>query len=56
MYATAKQDYTGLTLNGTDLVLGQGYFANFDTTADPLPPLSSASWAGLGFFFRGAVY
>ena len=50
VYATAKQDYTGLTLNGTDLVLGQGYFANFDTTADSLPALSSASWAGLGFF------
>ena len=52
--ATGTQDYTGLTVNptsgGTDLVLGQGYFANFDTTADPLPALSSASWAGLGFF------
>ncbi|MDB3945662.1 hypothetical protein N9444_07115, partial [Gammaproteobacteria bacterium] len=49
--ATGTQDYTGLTVNptsgGTDLVLGQGYFANFDTTTTTLEP---ESWAGMGFF------
>ena len=52
VYATAVQDYTGLTVNptigGTDLVLGQGFFADFNYHSNVT--LTADNWAGIGLF------
>ena len=50
VYVTGAQDYTGLTdsSGSTKLVLGQGYFTNFDATSSYT--LDSNSWAGIGLF------